>query len=263
MAARKLQKAHAHHELLQDLLGSRSQSLRNIIPGGSLTARRALDVYRTGYYVRLTEALESTFETVAAVMGATAFRRVARGFTDLHPSKTYNLNDYGKEFPRYLQKTQKKKPYLAEVADFELQVMRIFHLPSQEYTAPDFSSLDAEAQYFVFAPGAALIAFNHRIYDLWSKRRRITKGFWPANFPTHQWVLAYKNGDLLFFVKLARSQYEICRRLVAGKPVAEAITGLPGKFMATEKEVRTLFNALASPGIITGIKAVEARPPRK
>ncbi len=57
--------------------------LKEIVPGGSLSAKAALDVYRTGHIVRLTEALGETFEAVWWVAGDTHFFRLQRTLSSL------------------------------------------------------------------------------------------------------------------------------------------------------------------------------------
>lgn len=101
-----------------------------IIPGGSLeNPQAALDVYRAGYFARLTESLEETFESLWAVLGDEDFFKICQDYIEKHASNSYNLSDYGQQFPEFLDHhtALESFPFLKDLARFELVFQKIFH----------------------------------------------------------------------------------------------------------------------------------------
>lgn len=67
---------------------------------------RRLDVYAAGYVLRLVECLSSDFPALRAFLGEHLFETFARAYIVEHPPRARSLFDLGREFPRFLARTQ-------------------------------------------------------------------------------------------------------------------------------------------------------------
>lgn len=115
-------KHNKFYSLLQDTIIT-SEPLINahlqMPPRGTVADRVA--IYADGYYGRLEETLMSDYETLVEVMGESKFTKMCRLYTDTYPSYHYSLNSFGESLSQFLTDNSpyNKKPYLAEIADFE------------------------------------------------------------------------------------------------------------------------------------------------
>ncbi|HEY2628634.1 MAG TPA: DNA-binding domain-containing protein [Usitatibacter sp.] len=80
-----------------------------------------VEVYRRNMLANLGNALEATFPVVLRLVGDDFFREAARQFIRAHPSTSGDLNEYGKEFARFLAGYfhARSLPYLEDVARLE------------------------------------------------------------------------------------------------------------------------------------------------
>jgi Putative DNA-binding domain len=91
------------------------RAVRDLVRGDNrLTAETRMEIYATGYRLRLLECLRLDFPVLAALMGPTAFDLLARGYCESVPSTSYTLYDFGADFAAYLDAM--RPPGLAEAA---------------------------------------------------------------------------------------------------------------------------------------------------
>lgn len=88
---------------LDGLLGSDDAALADIRGASWFPAERRMAVYRNAYRRRLVEALASTFERTAALVGPEAFDIHGLGYVDAHPPVQRSLGRYGSDFPEWLR----------------------------------------------------------------------------------------------------------------------------------------------------------------
>lgn len=110
------------HTLLQDSILTSQPLISPYLdspPKGSIADRVA--IYTDGFYARLEDALMSDYSTLALVMSERKFSQMSRNYTHSYPSYNYSLNNFGENLSQFLRETlpYKKKPYLAEIAEFE------------------------------------------------------------------------------------------------------------------------------------------------
>ena len=67
-----------------------------------MTAAERLAIYRDGYRARLVECLADDYPAVRHLLGAEAFEAIAHAYVDKHPSRSPNLNAFGRLMPAFL-----------------------------------------------------------------------------------------------------------------------------------------------------------------
>ena len=92
-----------------------AQRLINLPPGQlekiitrsrALSAAERLAIYANAYHTRLLECLGEVYPMLKRTLGEEAFDGFAFGYLQEYPSRSYTLNELGRHFPRYLQKTR-------------------------------------------------------------------------------------------------------------------------------------------------------------
>ena len=115
-----------------------SRDMHSIVPFleecDKLPSDERLSVYRSNYYVLLTDVMSETFSRVRTLVGDDYFKQVVYAFLAKYPPTTGCLFDYGNEFPDFLDTlpTAKDLPYLSDIA-------RLEWIMNQAYYAQDSS----------------------------------------------------------------------------------------------------------------------------
>ena len=255
-------------DFVASMVSDHSQCLKNIIPGGKLNVESALQVYRNGYFARLTEALGETYEACWWVLGDERFFEICKDFIKGHPSKVDNLSHYGFEFPEFLKTINEFSnfPFLVDLANFELKFTRLFHqkegdsLPPQKIVElieghTDFK-MELNSNYFIFES-------SFSIYNIW-KQRKITlddhsKVGQPEesiipDWNTPQIILATKTSDLIKVTEISQRQKHLMELLCLGRSIGDAVISLnEAEDKIESNEIQKLFQIISSEGLLKDI----------
>jgi hypothetical protein len=222
--------------------------------GGKLTPAEAVDVYRGGYPARLTEALGETYETCWRVLGDEAFFAAARDFIARFPSRTYNLSDYGAEFPEFLESlpVADDAPYLGDLARYAWTFKELFHEKAHASLDPVVLAAKARPEAVLrFGSAVRLLALRHRVYAIFRRDldddTPIEESEWKG---AERLILYKKEGNPIFVRELTAPEHAALTALAAGRPLAEALTGADGLDAASTAE---LFAFVSESGIVTEV----------
>ncbi|MFN3972431.1 MAG: DUF2063 domain-containing protein [Gemmobacter sp.] len=137
-------------------------------------AGRRFAVYRNNVIVSLTEALETGFPVVRALVGAEFFRAMAGEFLRMHPPKGPVLSDYGDDLPAFLAwfPPVAKLSYLPDMARLELAMRTSYHAAdARPISVADVAAL-APARLagarLRFAPPVRLVRSAWPIHGIWT-----------------------------------------------------------------------------------------------
>jgi hypothetical protein len=233
--------------------------LNEIIAGGSLSSETAVEVYRTGHIVRLTEALGETFEAVWWVAGDDDYFSLAKEFLLTHPSASYNLSDFGESFPAFLAARQPfpDLPFLADLARFEWVFKEVFHLPSHTSLTPDqFQQHMLTGNLrFTFAPSVHLFHSPYSVYEIWKRRGTEHESLSKDDWKTPQWLLLYKHQQQIYVKHLNEPEYLLLDHLWSGASIEESLERTMEDFPdLTASTVSDVFQIINHTGIVTHLK---------
>ncbi len=230
-----------------------------VTPGKDLTTLEALEVYRHGYIVRLTEALGETFEAVWWISGDEEFFRLAKSFILSYPSRTYNLSSYGEEFADFLQEERPfpDLPFLPDLARFEWMFKNIFHTRQHVSVSP--KTIQDLAQqgtiHFRFGSSVRIFSSPYAVYDIWKLRDTCHEGHPPADWAHEQHLLLYKKHDQIFVNELQEVEYCLLQKLLANHTLEDTLNETSQRFPhITQTQVSQLFQVMVHTGIIHHIE---------
>lgn len=235
--------------LLSDVRDGKTNLAGQIVPGGKLTAQKAIRVYQQGYRVRLTDAIAANYEALWYALGDKKFFKLCDDYRAVHPSTTYNLNAYGDELPAFVAKKFPKLPYLHHLTRFEWLLFEVFNAAEAEASV-NLAQVDAEKDAFVFQHSVRLFSSPFRTYDAWKNRKRLPKGYVPKNFTSDEYILFYKHRHRHYFSVLTQGQFAIMRLLLKGNTISRAIMAAGKSIEISEREVSRLFSLIAEPGVV-------------
>ena len=222
--------------------------------GGTLTPEEAVGVYRAGYPARLTEALGETFEGCWRALGDEAFFAVAKDYIARMPSASYNLSDYGRSFPEFLESRADAEdaPFLGDLARYEWTFKELFHTKAHAPMAPAALAAKARPDAVLRLGGAVrLLALRHRVYDLWRRDRADDTPLVTSDWEGAERLVLYKKeGNPIFVRALTAPEHAALSALEAGRPLEEALASAEGLDAPAARE---LFAFVAESGIVAEI----------
>jgi hypothetical protein len=91
-------------------------------------AKQRIGIYADAYRLRLIECLKDSYSALHTLLGDDEFDRLCRSYIDTHTPHHYSVRWYGDRLAEYLGGTAPycEHPYLAELADFEWNLMEAF-----------------------------------------------------------------------------------------------------------------------------------------
>ena len=111
--------------------------LRQYVAADGVEPEARLSVYRNTFLGTLTTALRLAFPAVHRLVGGEFFEAAAQIYIEGQPARSANLNEYGEDFPVFLETlpSAATRSYLADVARLDWAVNCALH-------APDVNALD-------------------------------------------------------------------------------------------------------------------------
>lgn len=136
----------------------------------------ALGVYAGGYPARIDEALADSYTAVRSFVGNEEFSRMTARFVRARRPTSYNLNDAGAGFHRFLrgEPSTRRLPFLPDLAELEWRIAEAFHAPQETPLAPAALAAWTPEQWeravLSFQPAIAVVSSRWPILDLWRRR---------------------------------------------------------------------------------------------
>ena len=126
------------------------------IVGDGLAVEQRLAIYRNTFVGSLVKALRLTYPAVDRLVGVEFFNGAAEAFAHERPPRSALLDEYGVEFPEFLEHfaPAASLPYLADVARLEWSVSRSLHAPdAKPVDIAQLAAIDeADHERIRFAP---------------------------------------------------------------------------------------------------------------
>lgn len=86
-------------------------------------------IYQNTYQKRLVESLAKDYPALNQLLESESFKDLALEYIDEYPSSSFSLPHFGQHLSTFLKQepAYKKQPYLAELAEFEWQLVDVFN----------------------------------------------------------------------------------------------------------------------------------------
>ncbi len=202
---------------------------------GALDAE-ALEIYRQTCRGALTGALATGFPVVRKLVGEAFFERCACAFIADHPPAGACLNDYGDEFPAFLQRYASAADidYLADVARVERAFNRALHaadeVPLDPAALGSLAPLDAASLRLVPHPSVSVLRLQFPADSIWravldddeAAMAAIDLGAGAV------WLLIDRRPDGVEVRRISDGAARFTQRLIDGATLQEALSDAAG-----------------------------------
>jgi len=238
--------------------GARLPAAARHVTANGIDAAARLRIYRNHLLISLTEALQTTFPTVAKLVGEGFFVRLAHGFIAAHPPQRPCLSEYGGAFPAFVAgfEAAGALPYLADVARFDWAINVAFNAPD----APPFDVTEVQAlpadrlarSGFALHPSFQLVESRFPIDEIWRANAREEFADNPIDLNSGPVALAvWRDPDDVAWRRLAAGEAAFVGALTRGLALgtaAEAAAAAESRF-----GLETALARLIATGSIIGL----------
>lgn len=243
-------------QFLNSILEIDQQSLlKQASPITNLSIESCLNIYTRGYKARLIESLGQTFEATWWVLGDEDFFMLAEKFVVHNPSKSFDLSDYGIDFPTFLKTSSNfiSIPFLSELAHFEWNFKTLFH--SADTPKPeDFSNrlsqdLNLKLQ---LVPSVVLWKSDFAIYDIWKRRTGPITVLSDLNLNRKEYLLCRKLDGKVHITYLEEPEFFLLQKFTSPTSLDEALDSFQTRFSdLTIESIQNLFLRIGGLGVLT------------
>ena len=202
---------------------------RLVTPGPMLSASERLQIYNDGYFARLIECLADDYPALAYALGEEAFSSLAREYIEQKPSGSPSLNAYGRGMAEFCH--GRPEPWAAFASDLsrlEWALVEAVHAPLSAGLAPDaLSSIPASRWHTArLVPSLTLrvLRFDYPVNEYFQAFRGERAPVIPE--PRASATAVYRRGLTLWRMDLAAAAALLLQDLVAGVPLASAVSAL-------------------------------------
>lgn len=116
--------------VINNKLDHSDELISHMIPIGKLSNERVLAVYSNDYRFRMLDAMKANFESLWMVLGDELFEELALEFIYSSSVNTFDLNQYGDNFPEFIlgkKDVLEQCQVLVDLALFEISFWKVFH----------------------------------------------------------------------------------------------------------------------------------------
>jgi len=134
-------------EQFQSYVHQKAQGIESkIVDAPQISIEQRIDIYREGYYLRLTEILEREFSALRNHLGKEAFEALCRDYIDAYPSTHFSVKTYGRYMSQFLSNRPNTDPLHLELAEFEWAFGKVIEGPDgPQLNFNDMGAIPAEA----------------------------------------------------------------------------------------------------------------------
>jgi hypothetical protein len=242
---------------------------RVLTPGPRLTPAERLQIYRDGYRARLVECLADDYAAVRYLLGEAAFEAIAHAYIDEHPSRSPNLNAFGRAMPAFLaRRSGAAGPLALDVARLEWAIVEAIHAAaSPPLTLDRFEHMTPEqwaTAVLVPAASVRLLRFAHPADTFYTSFREGERPIPPAPAPSA--TLVHRRGWVVWRTALSPAMAGLLEAIISGVGLGAALTasiagtddGVDAEASpVTEANVTQWFREWVSGGVFTALELPE------
>ena len=210
--------------------GVSGEDVGQIVKSSSrMSAAQGLAIYQRSYYLRILKCMAEQFPALCYALGKSLFTSFARQYLEDQPPQSYTLNDLGKRFPDYLEKTRPDRhqaeedreiwvDFMVDLARFEQQLFVMFDASGLE--GKSFAALDTPDNRLGLQPCFALGNYRFPVAWYYYEVRRGNDP--PLPSPEKSFVATVRKEYVTHTFPLTALQSAFLTALEQGKSVEDA-----------------------------------------
>jgi hypothetical protein len=215
----------------------RREAAAFIKPNARLTSIERLEIYSRSYWFRVLDSLADDFPGLRAVLGQTAFNRLARAYLTDCPSRSFTLRDLGERLAEWL----KANPHYAgrapalclDMAKLEWAHIEAFDFDAEKALGPEDLVHLGSGFRAGLQPHIRLLELDHAVDEM-----RIHLKLRPA-LAGPIFLAVHRCNDTVYYRRLAAEEYLVLNAIRSGRPLGKAIAEGFRESSATLEDVQS------------------------
>jgi hypothetical protein len=234
---------------------------RVVLPSSRLSGIERIEIYHDAYRARLVECLADDYPALQNALGASRFESLCHAYIVEHPSRSPNLNFFGRHLSDLCRAKRHGLPdWASDLAALEWAMVEVIHVapvesPSEEALAK-IAPGDWPRVRFKPSDAVRVLEFGHAInayFQAYNTGAEITE-------PERGWsaTAVFRDGATVWRMDMSRPMHALLAALVRGVPLGEALDDLAASGALSENEaplVMTWFRDWIRYGFFAGIIA--------
>ncbi len=232
-----------------------------------MSALDRLGIYHHAYRARLVECLVDDYPALNYGLGAEAFEALASDYVTTHPSRSPNLNAYGKAMSAYCHERAAHTPFehhafAADLAALEWALVEVLHAPDAKTLAPEaLQAIPPERWGDARLPksaGVRLLSFDYPVNAYFQAFRNDAEPEIPE--PNASATAVYRQGTLIWRMDLTPAMAALLASLFGGATLGEALEAIeaaaetPEALAEAERSVMIWFREWVQSGFFATIE---------
>jgi hypothetical protein len=236
-----------------------------ITAGPRLDASGRFDVHREGYVARLEECLADDYPLLSELLGHQAFHALCHRFLARHPSRSPNLNYFGRPMAAFCREDTTLGEHAlaaAEIATLEWSIVEVLHAQAAAPIAPSALQEIPPEEWgglrLVPSDAVRLLRFEHAVNAAYQAFRDDEGTAWPAREKTT--TVVYRSELSIWRMSLTPPMTRVLEALLAKKTLEESLSAIEvdetdeAAVVEASQQVMVWFREWMSSGMFGGIE---------
>lgn len=233
----------------QDYILNQTENITHVIEEtGEMSNQERLDIYREGYFVRLTEIIAEDYPALHKLMGEDAFSSMMRAYLVQHATQHFSVRHAGQHLPTFLENISDIAPIFVELARFEWALSAaMFAADAPLMTHEHFSQIPEDAwpdQRFHFHPSVSLVRLHYNTMALSEAVLNETPIPEPGELQTPETVMVWRRDLSAFYVVLSEAEASLATGIIENETFSMLCMRLAETFNESEL-VEWIINILS------------------
>jgi putative DNA-binding protein len=248
----------------RSVLDGNRAAREHVVGTRQVSITKRLQIYREAYYVRLAEALATTYPALHALLGEDQSRVLARSYIDAHPSRHYSLRYFGHRLARFLERHEpyRSTPLLTDLARWEWAAAAVFDAPDTTAMTADALTHIAPDSWpllrFEFHTAVRLMSSRWNVAEIWSRLTREQSPPRPLQARrVSRWAIWRTEGGVFYAPTQLREELAL-RAAFRGEPFAYICTWVAGEEASAALWAASLLRQWIERGWIVRIEAARS-----
>jgi hypothetical protein len=216
-----------------NILSGNDFALAYVASTRGVSAATRLGIYRDGYYLRLTEALATTYAALHGLLGESQFATLARRYIDAHPSQHYSVRYFGHRLAAFVGKEEpyRSTPVLEDLARWEWAMADVFDAADADtVTAAELQSVTPKRWpqlRFRFHTAIRLVSSRWNVAEVWAALNEGQSPPQPSrSAQRHRWAI-WRQALKVYFAPLDVAEEAAFRSALRGESFAQLCARAP------------------------------------
>jgi hypothetical protein len=210
---------------------------RVVLPSSKLTGVQRIEIYRDAYQARLVECLADDYPALEHALGESRFEAICRAYIAKHPSRSPNLNAYGRHMSQFCRSID-VPAWSADLAALEWAMVEVIHAGPVDALSEEALSKIPPADWprARFDPSHAVrvLELGHAVNAYFQAYNRGAH----AGVPERAWsaTAVFRDGPTLWRMDMSRPMHALLAALMQGSTLGAALDSVASAGELTEED---------------------------